>query len=108
MYAMINKFFEDALLPEFNTSYFRDKVITKDNVTTITLEVPGLSSKDLDINLSGDLIKISAGDQHIRSFKLSKSLDLDSIQANTKHGLLTITIPNKQSKSRKISIKDND
>jgi HSP20 family molecular chaperone IbpA len=68
-----------------------------DNTFIISIPVPGLSRQDLRVDLNGRLLKISSRGLVKRtsvnySFVLPDGVDVDSIQAKCRHGLLTVQI----------------
>jgi HSP20 family protein len=93
----------------------------------IEAEMPGLSEKDLDIEVHGNMLTIKGerkseeqkqGERmHIverkygsfhRSITLPQNANMDHITAEYENGVLTITVPKDRSKEpRKISIKKN-
>ena len=91
----------------------------------IEIELPGISSQDVDINLDGDHLKVSAlrpavehagyhgpslpPIQYARNFRLrSADLDRDGITASTFNGLLKVFIPKSPGlQARKIDISHN-
>lgn len=90
-------------------------------------ELPGLLEKDVEVELNGDVLTIRGlrelireenKDDYVRiernygSFKRSFTIDIpvkpDAIQANFKHGLLTVTVPKVENRpAHKIPIKGN-
>jgi HSP20 family protein len=83
-----------------------------DNAYRITVELPGISEKDLDVSLSDDVITIKGEkredkeqkqkDYHLierrygsfqRSFGLPASVDREKIAASVDKGVLTLTLP---------------
>lgn len=91
----------------------------------ITAELPGLAEKDLEVNLSDDILTISGekrderedknyhfserryGSFH-RSFMVPQGVDRDKIEANFKNGVLALTLPKSADavqRQKKIEIK---
>jgi HSP20 family protein len=103
------------------------EVTEDDKAYRVTVEVPGMSEKDVDISLSDSTITIKGEkksekeetkkDYHYsersygalrRSFALPEGVDADKIEANMKSGVLTVVMPKSaeaQKKSRKVEIK---
>jgi len=91
----------------------------------IEIELPGISPQDVDINLEGEHLKVSAlrpAVEHVgyngpsipptkyaRSFRLrSAELDRDGITANTSNGMLKVFIPKTPGlQAKKINISNN-
>jgi HSP20 family protein len=101
-----------------------DILDTADKVT-VKVEVPGMEAKDIGISLSGDILTIR-GEKKVekeekgknfylaerssgsfsRSLRLPTVVEGDKIEANYKHGVLTITCPKKEEvKPKQITIK---
>ena len=94
-----------------------------DNIR-IVAEIPGVSPKDIQISLEGNLLTIHGTKQQEaeertervhryertygafeRSFTLPASVDPNSIQANCDNGVLTITLPkSEKAKPRQIQV----
>jgi HSP20 family protein len=93
----------------------------------VTVELPGVSEKDIDLNLDDDLLTIRGekrfeadrGDKnesyhHVersygsfqRSLRLPYAVKADEVRASFEHGVLTITLPKtaQQERSKKIQI----
>jgi HSP20 family protein len=93
----------------------------------ITAELPGMSEKDLEISLGGDVLTVKGekkeereeqgGNRYVaerrfgsfqRSFRLPEDADPDRIEAGFKNGVLTVTLPKRpeaQAQRRKIEVK---
>ena len=88
----------------------------------ITLEMPGVTKKNVDVSLEGDRLTITGErvekledegllrreireEKYSRSFVLDGKIDRDQIKAKIDNGILTITLPKKEEEvGRKISI----
>lgn len=111
---------QGSAYPKVNVYEYEDKV-------GVIAEIPGLDKKHIDIEVEDGILTIS-GDKHglpedngakvirrelktssfKRSFTLGEELDGDSIDANFKDGILSISIPKiepKQPKVNKVKIK---
>ncbi len=91
----------------------------------IEIELPGISPQDVDINLEGEHLKVSAlrpavehlgyngpsipATKYARIFRLrSAELDRDGITANTSNGMLKVFIPKAPGlQAKKIDISNN-
>ncbi|MBU2710446.1 Hsp20/alpha crystallin family protein [Zooshikella harenae] len=104
-------------------------VSSDDNGYQITLEAPGLTEKDIDIEIKRDIMTIQGSkqeekenkDRHFyrierhygtfqRVLSLPEDANTDAIQAEMKNGVLKITIPRQESEitnKRKITIQSN-
>lgn len=88
----------------------------KDGTTEILMEVPGLSARDLNIELENDHILRVEGirtkrkDGYVsetifsKQIRLKDTMDVDNLKANLSSGLLTITLPRKPTKIKKFPI----
>jgi HSP20 family protein len=103
------------------------EVSEDDKAYRVTVELPGMSEKDVEVSLSDSALTIkgekksekeeSKKDYHYsertygafrRSFVLPEGVDAGKIEANMKSGVLTVVLPKNaeaQKKSRKIEIK---
>ncbi|MDH5476931.1 MAG: Hsp20/alpha crystallin family protein [Nitrospinota bacterium] len=93
---------------------------------TLKAEVPGIGLDDIVLEVAGDLVTLAgerrksteaqslsyhrmerAGGKFVRVFRLHQQVDEGKVQANLKDGLLTVTIPKKNtSKVVKVEIED--
>ncbi len=115
-------------VPEVNdqTPVIVPEVDVFENETGITLlvDMPGVSRDRMEVNVDGEGLSISGNmsipvpdgmkplyaDVHAhryqRNFTLSHELDMDSIDANLKNGVLTLRIPKREKhKPRKIEVR---
>lgn len=143
LHQEIDSLFDDALrgfnfpslrsrLPESGNSWtiqsFRPSLnVSSDNrCYEVTLEAPGMTERDLSIELSGDILTIQGEkqeekedkDRHFyriersygnfqRTLSLPDDANVEEIQANMKDGVLKLMIPRREvvdSETRKISI----
>lgn len=79
--------------PQFDLEHTDDAVI-------VSADVPGMSDEDLTLTLAGRTLTIEgktsrkcASATFAKQFTLADGLDLDSIEAEVKHGVLTVYIP---------------
>ena len=95
-----------------------------DDQIVVRVEVPGVESDDIDINVNGQVLTISgekkdgtAGDQEgyryserrfgsfKREVRLSSTVDVEAVSAEHLNGVLTITLPRAQeAKPRRIPV----
>ncbi|MGD9507525.1 MAG: Hsp20/alpha crystallin family protein [Geminicoccaceae bacterium] len=93
----------------------------------ISAELPGMSEKDIEISLAGDVLTIKGEkkEEHEekgksryvserrygsfqRSFALPEDADAEAIEASCRNGVLTVTLPKRpeaQAKMRRIEVK---
>ncbi len=132
--SIFNSLVNDVLggnAPEFYTSAVsspRVDVLENKNGYEIQMELPGRCEKDVNIELDQDKLKISSVEEKKdkaekteeagkyilrerscrkfeRSFYLPKNVDLESINANFKNGVLTVSMQKKEEEMpRKIAI----
>ena len=98
----------------------------KDNKFLLTADIPGLTKKDVKINISDSILNISgerstssaSESEHYhyrerqhgsfsRSFNLPDSIEEDGVSANFKNGILSISLPKQKDtlpKEREIKI----
>jgi HSP20 family protein len=126
---LFDEFFHDFPLTRWDDSRSESwfpvvDVLEKDGNLILRAEVPGMSQKDIDLKLEGNVLtmkgekKSSEEEKKVnyrrvescygsftRSFTLPESVDRDKISADYKDGILTITIPQKpEIKPREIPV----
>lgn len=78
----------------------------------ITAQVPGMSKEDISIKLEDSVLKIT-GEKQVnesmttsinKDFTISSSINTSKIEAKVENGILTVFIPQKENKSKKITI----
>ena len=126
---LFDEFFHDFPLTNWDDSRSESwfpavDVLEKDGNLILRAEVPGMSQKDIDLKLEGNVLtmkgekKSSEEEKKVnyrrvescygsftRSFTQPESVDRDKISADYKDGILTITIPQKpEIKPREIPV----
>ena len=105
-----------GFVPSVNISETDDQIV-------VTLDAPGMETKDLDISVVGDLLTIKGerrsdivDKEHMhriersygtfnRSFALPHTVDSNRVQADYKDGVLTIKLPlREEAKPRQIKV----
>lgn len=102
---------------DYNNSYSKPSVnvVEQNDLFIIEVAAPGISKKELNINLEKDLITISVEQEKVsdedsakwirkefnyrgfeRSFSLPETVNPDKISAKHENGILYITIPKKE------------
>lgn len=127
----IDQMFETALGKTNNGFATSLDLRENDDQIVVRVEVPGVESDDIDINVNGQVLTISgekkdaaAGDQEgyryserrfgsfKREVRLSSTVDVEAVSAEHLNGVLTITLPRAQeAKPRRIPVsapKDSD
>jgi HSP20 family protein len=101
-------------------------VVEKDNAYEVTVELPGMSEKDIDVKLAGGMLTITGEkseekeekkkDIYVserrygsfqRSFSVPDDVDAEKLAASVKNGVLTVTMPKSaeaKKKERKIAV----
>jgi len=91
---------------------FRADVDERDDSYIITAAVPGLSKKDIKVEVLHDKVIIE-GSKKIndrmnseikREFAVYSNIDPDSASASVKDGILTVTVPKKAKKRKLLKI----
>lgn len=92
----------------------------EDGTVELVMEVPGLSARDLDIELENDKVLHVSGvrTKHHNGFvsqiefdekiRLKDRVDIDNLKVNLSSGLLTITVPQKPTKIKKLPISSDE
>lgn len=100
-------------------------VIETPETVVVTAEVPGLEPKEIEISVVGDTLTIRgekriekeekgktwyrreiAGGKFTRSFTLPASVDGEHVDATSKMGILTVTLPKRaEARAKKIEVK---
>ena len=113
---LTNKFFNafDDVFDVFHKADFYGSNFREEEITNLELALPGFSKKDLNIEVEGRTLIISADvseeneTRYYRTFKKSYLLptnaDTDNISAKMVNGLLTVDFGNK-AESKSITIK---
>jgi HSP20 family protein len=80
-----------------------DVIETKDQVT-ITVELPGVAKKDINLEVLEESLTIdvdSESRKYHKELKIPENLDPDSINANYKNGVLDIVLKRRKEKPKK-------
>jgi len=118
-FPTLSRFFEtreeDFRVPMAN-------IYERDNEYVITMEMPGVSKKNVDVSIDGDNLIITGekvekldskgllrreirAEKFRRSFLLDGNIDRDKIKAKMEDGILRVTLPKKaESVGRKVDI----
>lgn len=119
IFPEIPRFFDD-FFNDFPMIHARENwlprvdILEKDGEMILRCEIPGVSEKDIDLKLEGNVLTLR-GEKKLdheegrdnyhrvesfygtfsRSFTLPETVDTDKIKADYKNGVLTVTIPQK-------------
>lgn len=99
---------EDILFNSPFTSHYSNSSYKEyDDSFKINLVVPGYSKDDLSITISDDILSISSKDEVIKTrYRLNiNDVDVDSISAECKNGILKIEVPKVKPKIKEHTIK---
>ena len=116
-------FFDNFFGPDLGNSltvpqgpYSRHHFHETDEAVTLSVDVPGIASKDLQVQVEDNVLRISgerktsgSESKFIRSFSIDpKTVDVDNIKANLDCGVLTLTAPKriKPAVSKMIEVKE--
>jgi len=113
-FRIFEDFFNDWALRSFEANRGRwtpaVDILEKDGNLLLRMEMPGLSERDIDIKSEGFVLTVSgerkdlqsegytyhkmesASGPFTRSFTLPETVDLESVKANCKNGVLSISI----------------
>lgn len=114
-----NEFFNDDRLDRFTNVAVNIK--ERDDDFVIEMAVPGYKKEDLNLEIDGNKLIVSAEVSHevddsgenysrrefsygsfTRSFTLPREVDVDKINASSNEGVLNISIPKPESKKKKV------
>jgi len=123
---LLNRFFGEMPLAERAWEWMPSVDIAEtDGNITVKAELPGMDAKDIDIDVTGDVLTLRGEkkteeekkedryycrERHYgsfqRSFRLPAGVQSDKVDAEFKNGILSINIPkSKEGKQKKIDIK---
>jgi len=133
LHRQMNRLFEDFFGRDFLAEPFRGltgwspaiDLAETDEAIVVKAELPGLEPKDVDLELTGDVLTIrgekkeekeeKARSYHRversygsfeRAIQLPAAVKPDEVEANFKNGVLTVTLPKvEESKTRSVKIK---
>ena len=110
--SSLSKFLDEIFSYEnrdiFGHAYVYDYVKNDNIKTEIEVVVPGYSKEELKLEVFDDILKLSCDikdKKFVRKWRLDHSVQLDDIKAESKNGILTITlVKKKQNKTKHIII----
>ena len=108
-FPVMRRFFEDE---EEGFRLPRTNIGEDDKEFTLTMELPGVSKKDVAISVDGDTLIIEAdrteesesknllrseirSEKFRRTFQVGSKIDRDTIKAKLENGMLRVTLPKK-------------
>ncbi len=125
--SLLDRVFDDDFAPAFGTRSPAVNIQEKDDRYLIEAELPGLSEKDLKLELKDGVLTLTAEkkeeteekakdatwirrerreSRYARSFELPDNADGEKIEARFKDGLLTVELPKKPEASpRQVPVK---
>jgi HSP20 family molecular chaperone IbpA len=97
-------------------------ILETEGAFELTLDLPGVDPASLDLTFENDVLTLRAksrvpspegyalahaefelGDYH-RAFEVGEHVDADGIEANLRHGVLTIRLPKAKAEARKVAV----
>ena len=119
---------DDSLASSINASFPRVDISETDANIVVKADIPGVKAENVSVDIEGALLTISGSTERehedkgkryyryersngsfSRSFTLPCEINEDNITAETKHGVLTITLPKVVTKAKKkVNIKAED
>ncbi|UCF99897.1 MAG: Hsp20/alpha crystallin family protein [Spirochaetaceae bacterium] len=123
--GLLDNFFTDTAV--WNARTPAVDVRETDSEYQMEVELPGLTDKDIELNVEDNILTLSSkkeeskeekkngylirerrNNEFARTFVLPKDVERDKIKAEFKNGLLVVNIPKKpEAKPRKIDVKSN-
>jgi HSP20 family molecular chaperone IbpA len=108
----LSKFIDDAFIYSYKDvighGYVYDSVKSDEASTKIEVVVPGYSKEELKLEVFDDILKLSCDikdKKFSRKWKLDSSVDVESIKAENKNGILSISLmKKKENKTKYITI----
>ena len=90
--------FAPAVFTDRATRWSAVEVSETQEAVTITLDVPGVEQKNLDIKVEGDTLtaKAEGARPFTRQYTLPDTVDAEKTAAALKNGVLTITLPKRE------------
>jgi len=92
-------FSSGAALTDRATRWSAVEVSETEQAVVMTLDIPGVEQKDLDIKVEGDTLtaKAEGARPFTRQYTLPDTIDAEKTAAALKNGVLTITLPKRES-----------
>ncbi|MBI4720142.1 MAG: Hsp20/alpha crystallin family protein [Chitinivibrionia bacterium] len=118
-FPVVRRFFEEE---EEGLSVPKTNISEDDKEFTLTMELPGVSKKDVEISVDGDALTVEADrtekfesknlvraeirtEKFRRTFQIGSKIDREAIKAKLENGILMLTLPKKaETVGRKIDI----
>jgi len=99
-FRSFDRSFERFVNDAFFSNASRGFQIQQDDKTwTVSLDLPGLTKEDLDINIEGTVVRIDTRKEARRQFKaayeLPQEIDVDATTAKLENGVLTLVLAKK-------------
>ena len=99
-FRSFDRSFERFVNDAFFSNASRGFQIQQDDKTwTLSLDLPGLTKEDLDINIEGTVVRIDTRKEARRQFKaayeLPQEIDVDATTAKLENGVLTLVLAKK-------------
>jgi len=98
----------------YDSSYSdRYEVSEENDLVNLEISLPGVSKKDVDLDVLGDILKVRVSEDtsrkwvksYSKDFSIGSSLDSETIKASMKDGILSVSFERKsKNKPKKVSI----
>ena len=88
------KIVDDILYSTRGQSKSNFRVETTDAKLTLSIDLPGVKSSDLDVKTTGKSITVSGklrGEDFRQAYRISKEYDAEAVDASLEDGVLTLT-----------------
>lgn len=123
----VDRLFEDMLTRGFSSNGPEADLFETEDGFTLEMNLPGYDLSDIDVNMEQGVLQISGsredetreeqGTYHLRergwgrftrSFTVPHTIDPSKVDAEFRHGVLTVTLPKAaEARARKIEVKGN-
>ena len=109
----LSDFFSELLTDcdRFTNSFPQTSIQSDNEKSIVTVEVPGINPDDIQVSITDDTLTIKhqkegkETNNFERTITLPARYDTENLNAECKHGLLTITIPYSKINYKEIKIK---
>ena len=102
----LNTMFESSNLPTYNrrmNKYINYSTSNDDSGVTLTMEVPGYNKKLIDVTIENNILVIEGSsnsgdtDGFVEKFSMGDKFNSENIEAKIVDGILTVSVPFKES-----------
>jgi len=91
----------------FNPHFTSDYVEEDSKVYKLSMDLPGISKEDLAVEFNQGVLTVKGENKtknrkYSKTFKIPNTVDSESIEADLKDGILTLTLPKSVEKQTKL------